>query len=95
MEEPWFAFSEQSDGISLSSEGEDLFFFRRLAEQGGTTMCDGAIICGHMDRDTDKVYSLWKDCKPYKNARKEFLDDPLAASVPEKAITSVISNPDE
>lgn len=92
MEDPWFAFSEQTDGISTESEGEDLFFFRRLAEQGGTTMCDGSILCGHMDRDTHKVYSLWKDCKPYKNARSEFLEDPLSAAVPEEAVTSVIQS---
>jgi hypothetical protein len=93
MEEPYFAFGEQSDGVSSSTEGEDLFFFRKLAEQGGTMMADGSILCGHMDRDSDKIYSLWKDSKPYKNAIPEFLEDPLAGSVPEDAVTSVIAKP--
>lgn len=91
MQEPYFAFGETSDGISSMSEGEDLYFFRKLAEQGGTTMCDGSIMCGHMDRDNDKIFSIWKDSKPYKNAIPEFLADPLAAAVPEDAVTSVIT----
>lgn len=91
LEEPYFAFTESTDGVSHSSEGEDLYFYKNLVEAGGKVMCDGNVICGHMDRDTSKIYSLWRDCKPFKNAKQEFLDNPVAASVPDKAVTSALS----
>jgi GT2 family glycosyltransferase len=94
IEEPFFAFTEDNDGLNVSTVGEDLYFFRKLAAAGGKVMADGAALCAHMDRDSDKVYSLWKESKPYKNAIPEFLDDPLATLVPENPVQSVITQPE-
>lgn len=80
-DEPFFAFQESGDGLNSASIGEDLYFFKKLYDAGGKVMCDGAVICGHMDLKTHRVYQLWKDCKPYKNASPEFLADPMAQRV--------------
>lgn len=93
MEEPWFRFSESSDGINSSAEGEDLYFFRKLGEAGGTVMADGAIMCGHIDRDRDMIYQMWRESRPYKNAHPAFLADPLSGMVPDEGSRSVVTHP--
>jgi glycosyltransferase involved in cell wall biosynthesis len=90
IEEPYFAFVESSDGMNSEKEGEDLHFFRKLYEAGGKVFCNGSILCGHMDRKDDKVYSMWKDSKPYKNRIPE-LAETLERMVPDEPTASVIS----
>lgn len=91
LKEPYFAFTEASDGITHESQGEDLYFYKKLADAGGKVMCDGNVICGHMDRNTDKIYSLWRDSKPFKNADPDFLSSPRSAAVPNEPIASAVS----
>lgn len=91
IKEPYFAFVQSSDGVNSQNEGEDLYFFRLLHEAGGKVMCNGSVLCGHMDRESNKVYNMWKDSKPYKNAIPEFLEDPLSATVPDSPEMEVIS----
>lgn len=91
LEEPWFAFEEQADGMNSGKIGEDLYFFKKLHEAGGQAFCNGSVLCGHVDRETSKVYNMWKDSKPYKNAIPEFLADPLGQAVPDEPEHSIIS----
>lgn len=92
LEDPYFAFAESSDGANSVSVGEDLYFFRHLYEAGGKVMCDGTLLCGHIDRKDKKIFSMWKESLPYKNALPGFLDDPKGARVPENAVMSSISS---
>src|SRR5690606_25886038 len=48
-EAPVFAFEETGDGLTSQSIGEDLYFFKKLHDCGGKVMCDGGVICGHLD----------------------------------------------
>jgi hypothetical protein len=79
--EPWFAWTDESDGINKGGEGEDLYFCRKLTEAGGTLMADGAVLCGHIDMKTGSLYRLWRDSRPFKNALPEFLADPASGQV--------------
>jgi len=90
-DEPLFAFAETGDGKNSTAIGEDLFFFKRLHDMGGITMCDGGVICGHLDLKENKVYQLWQDCKPFKNAVPSFLDDPASLRVGHSPVESLIS----
>lgn len=72
FKDPWFRFHEHNDGVNSRSEGEDMYFCRRLREEGGTIMCDGAVICGHIDIKTGDLYRLWEDTPPVRNALPEF-----------------------
>lgn len=91
IQEPYFAFTEETDGMNVSNVGEDLYFFRKLADAGGVVMADGGSLCAHMDRDKDTVYSLSKETKAYRNAIPEFLADPISATIPDVAVQSVIT----
>ena len=90
-DQPLFAFAETGDGLNSTGIGEDLFFFKRLFQMGGKVMCDGSILCGHLDMKDHKVYQLWQDCKPYKNAIPEFLADPASLRVGSDPVESIVS----
>ncbi len=90
-EEPWFAFTEESDGFSIGGYGEDLYFCKNLADAGGTLMCDGAVLCGHIDTEQNKMYRLWRDSRPFKNALPEFLADTASGQVPDAASVELFS----
>lgn len=51
---------------SAESWTEDLFFFKKLEEQGGKVFCDGTVICEHWDVYENKKYSLPLDCPPMR-----------------------------
>lgn len=78
---PYFAFIKESSGVASGSVGEDLFFFRNLQKIGAKVMADGAVLCGHIDRKTNKVYQLGLDSLPAKNAVPGFFDDPIGSTV--------------
>lgn len=64
--EPWFDWIEGGDGLNRFSEGEDLYFCRKLEEAGGTLMADGGLLCGHINKDGE-VFSIPLDSAPLRN----------------------------
>ena len=91
VEEPYFAWTENVDGVNRGGEGEDLYFCSQLAKAGGKLMCDGAVLCGHIDRKNGKMFRLWQDSRPFKNALPEFLADPLANQIGDSPEFSMFS----
>jgi hypothetical protein len=91
IEEPYFAWTSKRDGVNSDSEGEDLYFCRKLHEAGGTLMCDGAVLCGHIDVNRDRLYQLWKDTPPYKNALPDFLSNAIAGLVGDESLLTLQS----
>ena len=74
--DPWFKFSKSvNDDGGTNEEGEDMYFCRKLREAGGTIMADGSVICGHIDVKNGKMYRLWADTPPVRNARQEIRDN--------------------
>ena len=66
--EPWFEWYRESQQGANAEEGEDVGFCRRVKEAGGTIVADGGVLCGHIDRDTGKVYCVdTKDRKPFRS----------------------------
>lgn len=92
--DPWFKFSESHDdnGGTLK-EGEDMYFCRKLIENGGVIMADGSVICGHIDVKDGKLYRLWADTPPVRNARKEIRDNTGNLISPEPVMTLQAKDP--
>lgn len=65
--EPWFHWEHGVTVKGAAEEGEDVNFCRRLRESGGTLMCDGGVLCGHIDGE-GKVYSLDANSYPMREA---------------------------
>ncbi len=61
-EKPWFQMT-----TGRVSEGEDIYFCRRMKEEAGyRIVVDTSLNCGHIDAATGRIYSLGKDSAPYQ-----------------------------
>lgn len=67
VEEPWFLWRHTVNGSVHGTEGEDVYFCRKLLEAGGTLMCDGGVLCGHIDQ-AGRIFSLPIESPPLANA---------------------------
>lgn len=65
--EPWFVYRRESHGKDRMDEGEDLNFCRKLREAGGVLMCDGGVLCGHINQE-GKIFSLDDQSLPIQRA---------------------------
>jgi hypothetical protein len=70
LSEPWFKWtreyvSNEAGGKVSHTEGEDLYFCRKLKEETGTSIfVDTSIQCIHIDNSTGEMFRLPKDSYP-------------------------------
>jgi hypothetical protein len=71
---PWF-FDSKERVVEAGTQAEeaDLAFCRKLRDAGGVLMADGGILCGHIDRETGKVWQMHPDTRPFRNVKGELL----------------------
>lgn len=72
LEPPYFSWEESVDGLDSHGEGEDMYFCRKLTENGSTLMCDGGLLCGHIDNKGD-IHSIPEESYPIQQADAETL----------------------
>lgn len=72
IEPPFFAWEETVDGLDAYGMGEDMYFCGKLLDAGKTLMCDGGLLCGHIDTK-GRIHSMPIESKPIQEANEEVL----------------------
>jgi hypothetical protein len=63
IEFPWFVDTRLRNTGGV--ESEDRYFCRRVREAGGHIFAHGGVLCGHMDRETGKLYQISPETQPF------------------------------
>jgi len=72
LEQPYFAWTERTDGFDSYGMGEDMYFCKKMVDAGKTLYCDGGLLCGHIGKD-GIIHALPIESRPVQEADKEVL----------------------
>lgn len=71
MPEPYFKTTDElSKTLGRLQETDDVYFCKKARNQGHRILAHGGVLCHHWDNETNRVYKLPEDSRPFLNAQK-------------------------